>query len=604
MSKWYFSQFEDRKPPRYQPPSDWQMFSFHVLATTSIALGFWYLAWRWTNSLNWEALGFSLALVTAETLAFIGTVLFFVSLWNAKDVKKGELPFKKTDIGADAYDDPTRPLAVDVYFPTYNEDIELVRLSIQDAKKMYYRHPIDINIFILDDGDRESMADMAKEEGVHYFSRLENTGFKAGNIRNGLEHSYGDLLVIFDADTRPFPEFLEKTLGYFCDPKMAWVQTPQWFYDLDEGVALPLWLDKKWKLGRFGSLLGHGIEKIVGRVHMRHDVLGNDPSLFYDVIQHRRNWCNASFCCGAGSIHRREAVMQAALKRFVSDVDKHTHRYVSDVKDESLRPDYHDVMRLEAAKNIEFSPYKFHVSEDIYTGMLLHADTEKDWHSAYHPEVLSKMLSPQDLLSWAQQRFKYAGGTLDIFRNDNPLKQAGLSFWQKWMYFTTVFSYLSPLWTIMFLMAPIIFFFSGIAPVAAYDKNFYAHIVPFLVVNRIAFMVGTWGTSTTRGEQYYLAFFWQNLQAMWEVMCRLPIKFKTTSKVRQRGRFYALVWPQILMIFLTIVGAVYMGIDVYLGLEEHVPAYLVNLFWAFNNIYALFVIVHAAILEGQEHDDV
>jgi len=600
MSNWYFSPFESRKPPKYRHPSAWQMFAFHVLASTSIGLGFWYLAWRWTNSLNWDAPGFALALVVAETLAFVGTVLFFANLWNARDVKKGELPFSRKDMCAVEDDDFERPLSVDVYFPTYNEDVELVRLSIQDAKKMHYRYPIEINIYVLDDGNREEMRAVAQEEGVSYLARKQNIGFKAGNIRYGLEHSHGDLLVIFDADTRPFPEFLEKTLGYFRDPEMAWVQTPQWFYDLDEGVALPIWLRTQLKLGVVGDYLGRGIERVFGSIQMRHDLLGNDPSLFYDVIQHRRNWCNASFCCGAGSIHRREAVMQGALKRFVVDVEQHTERYVSEVTDETLRADLDDVLKIEAARNIEFSPYKFHVSEDIYTGMMLHADTEQNWKSAYHPEVLSKMLSPQDLLSWTQQRFKYAGGTLDIFRYDNPLKKTGLSFWQKWMYFTTVFSYLSPVWTIMFLMAPIIFFFTGIAPVAAYDTIFYAHIIPFLVLNRLAFMVGTWGTNTTRGEQYYLAFFWQNLQALWEVLCRLPIKFHITSKVRQRGRFLSLVWPQMLIIMLSFAGIVYMGIDVYLGVEEHVPAYLVNVFWALNNIYALSVIVGAAVLEGQD----
>ena len=37
------------------------------------------------------------------------------------------------------------------------------------------------------------------------------------------------------------------------------------------------------------------------------DPLVNDPRIFYDILLRRRNWANASFCCGAGSIHRREA---------------------------------------------------------------------------------------------------------------------------------------------------------------------------------------------------------------------------------------------------------------------------------------------------------
>jgi hypothetical protein len=58
-----------------------------------------------------------------------------------------------------------------------------------------------------------------------------------------MEQTSGDFIVICDADTRLLPTILEHTLGYFRDPDVAWVQTPQWFYDIPEGVALPDWLD-------------------------------------------------------------------------------------------------------------------------------------------------------------------------------------------------------------------------------------------------------------------------------------------------------------------------------------------------------------------------
>src|SRR5689334_325586 len=127
------------------------------------------------------------------------------------------------------------------------------------------------------------MRRVAAEEGVGYLTRPTNIGFKAGNMRNALEHTRGDLLVICDADTRPCPQHLERTLGYFRDPNVAWVQTPQWFYDLDEGMRLPDWLARKARLGRVGRLLGRGIERVVGPVPVGADPFGNDPQLFYDV---------------------------------------------------------------------------------------------------------------------------------------------------------------------------------------------------------------------------------------------------------------------------------------------------------------------------------
>ncbi|MBD4382392.1 glycosyltransferase, partial [Xanthomonas citri pv. citri] len=78
-----------------------------------------------------------------------------------------------------------------------------------------------------------------------YITRQSNIGYKAGNLRNGLEHTDGDFLIICDADTRVFPTLLSHTLGYFRDPDVAWVQTPQWFFDLPEGEDLACWLRRK-----------------------------------------------------------------------------------------------------------------------------------------------------------------------------------------------------------------------------------------------------------------------------------------------------------------------------------------------------------------------
>ena len=63
-------------------------------------------------------------------------------------------------------------------------------------------------------------------------------------------------------------------------------------------------------------MAGWAIQKLVGPVTLGRDPFFNDPRMFYDVILRRRNWANAAFCCGAASIHRREAVMQAALRSY------------------------------------------------------------------------------------------------------------------------------------------------------------------------------------------------------------------------------------------------------------------------------------------------
>ncbi|RMH74467.1 MAG: glycosyltransferase [Calditrichaeota bacterium] len=590
--KFYFDRYEHRTPPPPIPYSAKREMLWQFLATINLVLGGWYIYWRWAASLNPDALWFAIPLAWAETMAFIGLILFTFNLWKDQPVTIPPPPRTYAECIRDPRPEDHRPLNVDVFFPTYDEDPELVRLSILDAKKIRYPYPIHITIHVLDDGRREEMKQVAMEEGVNYITRENNIGFKAGNLRNAMEQTYGDFIVICDADTRPFPTILEHTLGFFRDPDMAWVQTPQWFYDIPEGKHLRFVLQKYLK--KPGYWIGAAIEKIFGPIKIGEDPFVNDPKMFYDMIQRRRNWCNASFCCGAGSVHRREAVMEAALKTYADAVDGFVRKFTDEVLDEQIRADLEEVMKQQLALETEITPYKFHVSEDIYTSIVLHSDPERNWKSWLQPLVESKMLSPQDLYSWAVQRFKYAGGTLDIARRDNPIFKKGLTIPQKLMYGMTIWSYLGALWNVIFLFSPVFFLFTGISPVSAYSMEFYKHILPFLIMNEIAFMVGTWGAKTWDGKASYLSFFPINLRAIWTVLKGERIKFPVTPKDRQEGNFFHLVIPQFLVMVLSAAGIIYALIRYKLGYFDNLSGLLANTFWCINNMMAMFPIVRAA----------
>ena len=604
----YFDAFEQRKPPPPLENSAAREFLWQVLAVMNLTLGAWYIHWRWAESLNYDALWFAVPLALAETLAYIGLVLFTFNLWRVQDPPRRAPPRLVGECVHHSERYPERPLAVDVFFPTYTEDPELVRLSLSDAKAITYPHPIDISIHVLDDGRRDEMRRVAKEEGVNYISRDNNIGFKAGNLANAMEQTHGDFLVICDADTRPFPTMLKHTLGYFRDPDVAWVQTPQWFFDIPEGKPL----HEAWRkyLGRPGAWLAHGVQKIIGPVRVGEDPLVNDPKLFYDVILRRRNWANAGFCCGAGSIHRREAVMEAALKGYADTVGTALEKQLKAVqkmtgeKTEQLDPLLDKYMRRQLAKEIHMTPYKFHVSEDIYTSIVLHADPERDWKSVQHPEVESKMLSPQDLHTWMVQRFKYAGGTLDIMLRDNPLFRRGLSSSQRLMYGATFWSYLGGLWNLVFLLGPLIYLFTGVSPVSAYTLEFFKHILPFLLLTELSFMVGTWGLSGFKGKAAYLAFFSINLRALWTVLKGEKIKFPVTPKQRQEGNFFYLVLPQFAIVALSLLALAYAWTLFRYGQGSHTIGGLVaNTFWSGNNIVALSTLIFAAFWKPEEQPE-
>lgn len=595
MAHFYFSSFEKRSPPAPLKTSRAIEFLWQILAVAALLVGANYIRWRWMASLNYDALWYAVPLVIAETLAYCGTILFTINLWQVRDVKRRPPPRDiRQCLDSDEAIAP-RPVKVDLFIATYSEDTELVRLSIQDAKRVTYPFPLDYRIHVLDDGKRPEMRRVAEQEGVNYLSRENNIGFKAGNLRNGLEHTDGDFIVICDADTRVFPSILTDTLGYFRDPLVAWVQTPQWFYDLPAGKLLPQWL--KDKLGQPGYVVGRAFEGVVGPLTVGQDPFFNDPKMFYDVILRRRNAANAAFCCGAASIHRREAIMQSALRSYARAVENEIDRYTRDVTDAGLRDDLGRAMKPQIAFDTELTPYKFHVSEDIYTSIVLHGDPERRWRSVMHPEVESKMLSPQDLLTWMIQRFKYAAGSLDIALHDAVFsaKNFRLSLAQKLMYGTTFWSYLACLWNTVFLISPLIYLFTGIPPVSAYSLPFYLHFLPFFLLSELAFMFGTWGISAWDGKASYLSLFSMNLRALDTVLRGEKIKFHVTPKERQQGNFLTLVKPQLAIIALTLLGLLWGGAQLYLGKVDDPAGYVINIFWGGVNVMAMLPMVFAAL---------
>jgi cellulose synthase (UDP-forming) len=600
MESFYFDRFEHRTPPSPLPYSRSVELTWQALAVAMLVAGAIYLHWRWTASLNFDALWFAIPLVVAETCAYIGLVLFTANLWKTRDYPRRPPPASFADcVGPE--DAADRPLAVDVFIATYSEEEDLVRLSIRDAKAITYPHPINLRVHVLDDGRRPTMAKVAEEESVNYITRDNNIGFKAGNLRNAMEQTSGDFIVICDADTRPFPAMLEHTLGYFRDPDVAIVQTPQWFYDIPEGERLhDLWGRKAGAPGRWTARL---IEGIFGEIRVGEDPFANDPAMFYDIIQRRRNPHNAAFCCGAGSIHRREAVMFVALREYSHLVSISAGESCPPVDRLLRRRDAEKdaLARWQAAQEQELTPYKFHVSEDIYSTIVLHQDRSRNWKTVLHPEVESKMLSPQDLLSWTIQRFKYAGGSLDIFFNDNPILKPGLTFMQRVMYLTTFWSYFAALWNLVFLMAPVVYLVSGIAPVSAYTGDFFAHALPFLVLNELAFMVGTWGLSGYKGKVTYLASFPLALRALWAVLRKKKISFPVTPKQRQSGSQFHLVWPQVVVMLLTLGAFVYASVRLALGSDDYsLGGLFVNGLWGLNNILAMSIMVRAAFWKPEE----
>ena len=223
----------------------------------------YYIVWRLATTLNPDALGFSLVVFAAEAYGLLTFLLFAFMVWDVTHIR----PFASR-----------AGLNVDIYVPTYNEDRSLLEATLIGCNAVTYPH----TTYLLDDGRRPEMAALAERLGCRYLTRPDNKHAKAGNLNAALPRTDGDFIAILDADTIPQPDFLDKTLGYFVDDRVALVQLPQEFFNLDSAQHL---IDE------------HG----VGSWH--------EQQLFYRAIQPGKNRSNAAFWCGSPSVLRRGALI-------------------------------------------------------------------------------------------------------------------------------------------------------------------------------------------------------------------------------------------------------------------------------------------------------
>jgi cellulose synthase (UDP-forming) len=337
--------------------------------------------------------------------------------------------------------------SVDVFITTYNEPVDLVRLTMEAALRIDWPR---LKVHVLDDGARPQMLAVAKELGAGYITRGgEWTGkprhAKAGNVNNALMETDGEFILILDADQIPDPHIVRRTIGYFRDPRLAFVQTPQVFYNVPPG-----------------------------------DPFGADAPLFYGPIMRGKDGWDAAFFCGSNALLRREALLQLGVTEYVREMEDDFKRAlktlrrdvsarrsrdlpavqslrsslkaagaalrsgaplervsemvrqgISSAEGLSSNPDVLSitcrleclaavgratgslgleeaaVRELDLTRPSEAQPVlplaTISVTEDMATAMRLHA---LGWKSVFHPEVLAYGLAPEDLQSSLNQRLR------------------------------------------------------------------------------------------------------------------------------------------------------------------------------------------------------
>ncbi|WP_336718450.1 UDP-forming cellulose synthase catalytic subunit [Asaia bogorensis] len=243
-----------------------------VLKGLSIIVSLRYLSWRLTETLNFSSWTQSIlgsVLVLAEIYAFVMLILSYFQTLHPLGREVTPMP-----------KDITTWPSVDIYIPTYNEELRIVRQTVLAALGIDW--PRDrINVYLLDDGHREEFREFAEACGAGYIARSEHNHAKAGNLNHAMQLTKGELIAIFDCDHIASRTFLQETVGPFLlKPYLALIQTPHHFYSPDP----------------FQRNFSHGA------------VVPPEGNLFYGLIQDGNDFWNATFFCGSCAVIRRTAL--------------------------------------------------------------------------------------------------------------------------------------------------------------------------------------------------------------------------------------------------------------------------------------------------------
>lgn len=119
---------------------------------------------------------------------------------------------------------------VTVQLPVFNEAVMIQRLLRAAAALDYPRDRLQIQV--LDDstdetsGIAERLCTELRAEGhnVEYRHRADRSGFKAGALDAAMPAATGEFICIFDADFLPPPDYLQKLIHHFSDPRIGMVQ--------------------------------------------------------------------------------------------------------------------------------------------------------------------------------------------------------------------------------------------------------------------------------------------------------------------------------------------------------------------------------------------
>jgi cellulose synthase (UDP-forming) len=196
---------------------------------------------------------------------------------------------------------------IDIFITVAGEPVGIVARTIRKVKQMTYPA---FSIYVLNDGyvakkeNWRAIELLCENENVQYITRRTVGGAKAGNINNALRQTNGEIIAVFDADMQPYEDFLTKTVPYFQDERVGFVQSPQYYKNSYENrITAGAW---------------------------------EQQEFFFGPIMRGKEKSNASFICGTNFVIRRQAIIEVGgmnedniAEDFLTSLAIHSKKWIS-----------------------------------------------------------------------------------------------------------------------------------------------------------------------------------------------------------------------------------------------------------------------------------
>ncbi|MBU9889949.1 MAG: glycosyltransferase, partial [Candidatus Omnitrophica bacterium] len=264
-------------------------------------------------------------------------------------------------------------------------------------------------------------------------------------------------------------------------------------------------------------------------------------AIFYEYICEGKGVSDSMFCCGTNVIFR-----VAALKE-VGGMDETT------------------------------------VTEDFATSLKLHV---KGYRSLYYHHVYAFGMGPEDLTGYFKQQFRWAAGTVRVFREvvQQFLRRPfSLSLGQWFEYFLSSTYYLVGMAFSVLVLCPLVFIFFKVPSFFADPKVYLLAFLPYILLSMSIFYFALRKRhykpqDLVLGQLLGMATFLVYVRAAWTGLLGLKLSFGVTPKTRSGKVPFRVIGLQAAAMTINFVAVVWAGNRFF---YEHDPAVLVNGFWAF-----------------------